>query len=112
MALHCPNVVLLSMKAIINANQKLYISNLISNGNLNPQHPIYGPELGWSFLHVLARDGDLTLLRAILIWPNIEINPRDNDGWSPLDVAILNRQWETINFLRERGMISYHFDSL
>ena len=54
---------------------------------------------GETRLHVACRNGNLVLVTKILESPNVDINSRDNNDWTPLHEAISNGQLQCVNAL-------------
>lgn len=62
---------------------------------------------GQSLLHLAAHGGNLAILETLLpYWP--QVDPKDDDGWTPLAFATRNGQPDAVALLLEKGASVEH----
>lgn len=64
---------------------------------------VLDPKSGASPMHVAAAKGYMEVLQLILQCPNVNVNCRDNDGWTPLHAAAHWGQERVCELLCEHG---------
>ena len=71
-------------------------------------------QYGEIVLHGFAKKGNLVRMRECLLTPGLDINSRDNNGWTPLHEAVVSGNQEAVRLLVEHQPSSrtlHHFFS-
>ena len=58
---------------------------------------------GGTPLHVTALVGNLTRVKALLMIPGINVNQLNRRGFTPLDQAVRNKQWDVARLIYDNG---------
>ena len=58
---------------------------------------------GRSSLHMAALWSQVDILNVLLDVPNVDINIRDNNDWTPIHIASINNKLEALVVLVQRG---------